>query len=48
MKWIWYIFLTDYVDVDNFDLIRPSLIRQLRAILDQYPYDRQILKMNKY
>ncbi|KAL9966873.1 hypothetical protein ACROYT_G025009 [Oculina patagonica] len=31
-------------DDDGFDLIRPSLIQQLRTILDQYPDDGQILK----
>ena len=41
-------FLTDDVDVENFGLIRPSLIRLLRAILDQYPDDGQILKVSKY
>ena len=30
---------------EDFGLIRPSLIRQLRAILDQYPDDGQILKV---
>ena len=30
---------------DNFDLIQPSLIKQLRKILDQYPDDGQILKV---
>ena len=32
-------------DDDGFDLIKPSLIQQLRAILDQYPDDGQILKV---
>ena len=40
--------LTEDVDEENFGLIRPSLIRQLRAILDQYPDDGQILKVSKY
>ena len=31
-------------DDDEFDLIEPSLIQQLRKILDQYPDDNQILK----
>ncbi|XP_022809377.1 sacsin-like [Stylophora pistillata] len=31
-------------DDDGFDLIRPTLIQQLRKILDQYPDDGQILK----
>lgn len=31
-------------DDDGFDLIQPSLIQQLRSILDQYPDDGQILK----
>ncbi|KAL9966872.1 hypothetical protein ACROYT_G025008 [Oculina patagonica] len=31
-------------DDDGFDLIQPSLIQQLRTILDQYPDDGQILK----
>ena len=30
---------------DGFDLIQPSLIQQLRSILDQYPDDGQILKV---
>ncbi|KAI0213977.1 Sacsin [Lamellibrachia satsuma] len=34
----------DDIDEENYGLIRPSLIRQLRAILDQYPDDGQILK----
>ena len=29
----------------GFDLIQPSLIQQLRSILDQYPDDGQILKV---
>ena len=32
-------------DDDDFDLIQPSLIQQLRSILDQYPDDGQILKV---
>ena len=32
-------------DDDGFDLIQPSLIQQLRSILDQYPDDGQILKV---
>jgi len=32
-------------DDDGFDLIEPSLIQQLRSILDQYPDDGQILKV---
>ncbi|KAL9966875.1 hypothetical protein ACROYT_G025012 [Oculina patagonica] len=31
-------------DDDGFDLIQPSLIQQLRTILDQYPDDGQIVK----
>lgn len=31
-------------DDDGFNLIQPSLIQQLRSILDQYPDDGQILK----
>ena len=30
---------------DDFGIIRPSLLRQLKAILDQYPDDGQILKV---
>ena len=30
---------------DGFDLIKPSVIQQLRTILDQYPDDGQILKV---
>ena len=29
----------------DYGLIRPSLIKQLRSILDQYPDDGQILKV---
>lgn len=32
-------------DDEGFDLIQPSLIQQLRSILDQYPDDGQILKV---
>ena len=32
-------------DDDGFDLIQPSLIQQLRSILDQYPDDGHILKV---
>ena len=32
-------------DDEGFDLIQPSLIQQLRTILDQYPDDGQILKV---
>ena len=32
-------------DDDGFDLIQPSLIQQLRSILDQYPDDGQMLKV---
>ena len=39
------IFLLANNDDDGFDLIRPSLIQQLRTILDQYPDDGQILKV---
>ena len=35
-------------DCENFGLLRPSLIRQLRAIPDQYPDDGQILKVSQY
>ena len=37
---------TDDIDEENYGLIRPSLIRQLRSILDQYPDDGQILKVS--
>lgn len=33
---------------DGFDLIEPSLIQQLKKILDQYPDDGQILKVRTY
>ena len=33
-------------DDEGFDLIQPSLIQQLRTILDQYPDDGQILKVH--
>ena len=32
-------------DDEEFDFIQPSLIRQLKQILDQYPDDGQILKV---
>ena len=32
-------------DEEDYGMIRPSLIRQLRSILDQYPDDGQILKV---
>ena len=32
-------------DDDGFDMIEPSLIQQLKKILDQYPDDDQILKV---
>lgn len=35
-------------DSDGFDLIEPSLIQQLKKILDQYPDDGQILKVRAY
>ena len=34
-------------DDEGFDLIQPSLIQQLRKILDEYPDDGQILKVNQ-
>ena len=34
-------------DDEGFDLIQPSLIQQLRSILDQYPDDGQILKVQE-
>ena len=34
------------VDVDDFNIIQPSLLQQLRTILDQYPDDGQILKVH--
>ena len=37
--------ITAMAKEEDFGLIRPSLIRQLRAILDQYPDDGQILKV---
>ena len=39
------IFLSSDEDDEGFDLIQPSLIQQLRTILDQYPDDGQILKV---
>ena len=33
------------VDDEDFNLIQPSLIQQLRKILDEYPDDGQILKV---
>ena len=38
--------ITAVAKEEDFGLIRPSLIRQLRAILDQYPDDGQILKVH--
>ena len=32
----------------NQGIIQPTLIDQLRGILEQYPDDNQILKVNKY
>ena len=32
-------------DDEGFDLIQPTLIQQLRKILDEYPDDGQILKV---
>ena len=32
-------------DDEGFNLIQPSLIQQLKTILDQYPDDGQILKV---
>ena len=32
---------------ENYGLIRPSLIKQLRSILDQYPDNGQILKVQR-
>ena len=34
------------VDDEDFNLIQPSLIQQLRKILDEYPDDGQILKVH--
>ena len=34
-------------DDEGFDLIQPSLIQQLRKILDEYPDDGQILKVDQ-
>ena len=34
------------VDDEDFNLIQPSLIKQLRKILDEYPDDGQILKVH--
>ena len=39
------IYFTVEVDVDDFNIIQPSLLQQLRTILDQYPDDGQILKV---
>jgi len=36
----------DVVDDFNEGLILPTLIRQLKGILDQYPDDGQILKVS--
>lgn len=34
-------------DEEGFDLIQPTLIQQLRKILDEYPDDGQILKVGE-
>ena len=31
---------------DDYGMIRPSLIKQLRSVLDMYPDDGQILKVS--
>ena len=36
------------VDDEDFNLIQPSLIQQLRKILDEYPDDGQILKVRHF
>lgn len=36
------------VDDEGFNLIQPSLIQQLRKILDEYPDDGQILKVGHF
>ena len=41
------ILVVDFSVDDDFNLIQPSLIQQLRTILDQYPDDGQILKVKK-
>ena len=33
---------------EDYGLIRPSLIKQLRSILDQYPDSGQILKVSVF
>ena len=38
--------MSDVVDDFNEGLILPTLIRQLKSILDQYPDDGQILKVS--
>ena len=43
--YIFYFLPADNNDDDGFNLIQPSLIQQLRTILDQYPDDGQILKV---
>ena len=49
MRYLLNIILNVFVLADSedegFDLIQPSLIQQLRTILDQYPDDGQILKV---
>ena len=39
--------LTDQ-DADAFNIIQPTLIEQLKKILDEYPDDGQILKVTTY
>ena len=43
--YFFYFLPADNKDDDGFNLIQPSLIQQLRTILDQYPDDGQILKV---
>ena len=38
-------FVGDTDNDDGFNLIQPSLIQQLKSILNQYPDDGQILKV---
>ena len=41
---IYLFYQADSAD-EEFDLIQPSLIQQLRKILDEYPDDGQVLKV---
>ena len=48
LRILYYVrFVGDTDNDDGFNLIQPSLIQQLKSILNQYPDDGQILKVFK-